>query len=828
MKKRFPIFGMSCAACAATVQHTLDSAQGVRRAAVNFADSSVSVDFDEQITDENSLAQAVREAGYELILSHETDDAENKQKIAYRNLKRRAIFALATSIPLMAMSMWGMHTAWTRYAMALLATPVMLWCAQPFYANALRQLRHFHTNMDSLVALSTGIAYIFSLINLFFPALITSQVYFESAVGIIAFILLGRWLEARAKQRTGAAIRGLMELQPKTVPVVQPDGTTISVKIADITIGQKVLVQPGARIPIDGTVTDGNSFVDESSLTGEPVPTEKSCGQKVLAGTLNGQGALTVRCDKAAAETVLSDVIRAVREAQGSRAPVQQTVDSVAAVFVPVVIAISLLTLATWLIFSPTSGVAAAVMAMTGVLIIACPCALGLATPTALMVGIGRAAEGGMLIKDAESLQKACRVNTVILDKTGTLTEGRPIVTNYHLNKSDIQTLATIESRSEHPLAQAICNWAASKADTDSNIGNIQDFRALPGLGVTAILNDNRYYVGSRSLLREKDIVLPQNLELAASAQEAQGRTLVWLAGETEALGFAALSDCLKASSIETIKSLQKLEIETIMLTGDNPAAAQNLAAEAGISKFEASMLPTAKADYIRRLQKTGHVVAMVGDGINDSAALAAADLSVAMGHGSNIAMDAAQATLLGTDLTRLPMLISLSRHTMRTVHQNLFWAFIYNIIAIPLAACGVVNPMIGSICMAFSSISVITNSLRLKRFKTSYLEKSEGVCPKMVQKTARTPSNSNLSLINNRLEPTKTTIMKKTYSVSGMMCQHCRAHVERALNTLDGISASVTLEPAEATVTFSGAPLPLSVLQEAVSQHAGDYTLSE
>lgn len=727
MKKRFLILGMNCAACAATVQHTLGRAQGVCKVAVNFADSSVTVDFNEKETDESALAKAVHEAGYELVLQQEKDEAERKQIAAYRRLRKRAFFALATAFPLMVLSMWGMDSVWARYTMALLATPVMLWCARPFVINALRQSAHFHAGMDFLVSLSTIIAYTFSLVNLFFPALITSRLYFESSVGIVAFILFGRWLEARAKRRTGAAIRELMELQPKRVPVLQPDGTTLFVDTATVIEGQKVLIQAGKRIPVDGTVEDGHSFVDESSLTGEPVPVEKQIGDNVLAGTLNRQGVLIVRCDKATSKTMLSGVIRAVREAQGSRAPIQQTVDKVASIFVPIVIVISLLTLAVWLVCSPTSGVAAAVMAMTGVLIIACPCALGLATPTALMVGIGRAAKEGILIKDAESLQTACCVDAVVLDKTGTLTLGKPAVVACHLSEKYLPVFAAIENCSDHPLAQAVCSWVATTdvptVTKPQSFPLVSEFQSFPGYGITALIEGHRYYVGNTNFVCKSGI--SSNLLIEADRQEAQGRTLVWLADETEAFGFVALADRLNPTSTEVVRNLQHLGIETLMLTGDNPVSAQDVAAEAGITKVQGNMLPADKAAYIRQLKDEGRIVAMVGDGINDSAALATADLSIAMGDGSDIAMDTAQATLLTSDLTKLPALIMLSRRTMRTVRQNLFWAFIYNIVAIPLAATGLISPMLGSVCMALSSVSVIINSLRLRKIRIKRKETS-------------------------------------------------------------------------------------------------------
>ncbi len=821
MKRRYPILGMSCAACAATVQRTLGKTPGVRKAAVNFADNSATVDFDENATDEVSLEKAVRDAGYELVLPQHTDEAELRQQQAYELLRRRAFVAVGAAVPIIILSIWGMDITWARWLMFVLATPVMLWCGRDFFVHTVRQLRRLRANMDTLVALSTGIAYLFSVINLLFPELITSHLFFESSVGITAFILLGRWLEARARRRTGAALRGLMALQPQNVPVVQDDGTTSLAPIKEVHAGSLFRVLPGARVALDGTVVEGASFVDENSLTGEPLPVEKSEGQKILAGTLNGKGTLTVRCDKTADATVLSGVIRSVRQAQGSRAPVQQTVDRVAAVFVPAVILISLLTLAGWLIFSPDSGVAAAVMAMTSVLIIACPCALGLATPTALMVGIGRAAQQGILIKDAESLQIARRVDTVVLDKTGTLTEGRPSVVRSTLTNEQVSVIAALESLSEHPIAHAICHWASSDASTcatASQAPQITDFQALPGYGLSAMVNGKGHYVGNLSLIKDKGIAASDAL-LEEAAKEANfGRTLVWLADENTALGFLAVADKVTAIGKRAVAQLHDIGVETVMLTGDSRKAALAIADETGIKDVEAEMLPQHKAEYIIRRKDEKRVVAMVGDGINDSAALATADLSIAMAQGSDIAMDTAQATILGNDLTKIPELIALSRATMRTVNQNLFWAFIYNTAAIPLAAFGVIPPMVGSLCMAMSSISVVTNSLRLRGKKADDAP------------MVGTPQDNDkdTALTNKDTAQTKTNTMEKKYNVSGMMCQHCRAHVERALNSIDGVSATVTLEPAEATVRFSGDALPLSELQKVVNEQAGEYTLSE
>ncbi len=794
MKQRFPILGMSCAACAAMVGRTLSRLPGVLSASVNLADNAATVDYDASVTNEEQLAQAVSAAGYELVVSRQANDGAQRQEEAYRMLRLRAVVALVVAVPVMGLSMWAMHVLWARIVVAVLATAVMVWCARPFFERAVKGLLHRNIGMDVLVALSTGIAYVFSLVNLFFPFLITSHLYFESAVGVVAFILLGRSLEARAKRRTASAIEGLMELWPQQVECVEADGTSRLVDTKDVEVGMCVMVRPGNRIAVDGVVERGHSAVDESSLSGEPIPVEKAVGDRVLAGTLNTTGLLFVRCERPEYDTVLSGVIRAVREAQGSRAPVQQLVDKVAMVFVPAVLLIALATCAGWIWLRPADGLSAAVMAMTSVLIIACPCALGLATPTALMVGIGRAARLGILIKDAESLQTACHVDTIVMDKTGTLTEGRPVVSECHIAEQYIPVLAALEHLSEHPLAQAVYTWATAKSGMHST--DVHDFHSHTGLGVSAVVDGKEFFAGSLRLLAAHALYPATELLRRANALEVQGYTFVWLADEKTVLGFVALSDPLRPAASNVVASLRQMGIDAVVLSGDSSGAVQCIAREAGINVAKGSMLPQDKAQYVAMLHKQGHTVAMVGDGINDSAALATAQLSVAIGRGSDIAMHTAQATLLAPDLSRLPLLINLSRATMRTVKQNLFWAFVYNLVAIPLAAAGLVNPMVGSLCMALSSISVVGNSLRLRTININPLTHKRS--------------------------------MTKTYTISGMMCDHCRIHVEKALNAFPDVTATVSLHPAQAVVKFSGEPLPLSTLQRAVTDNAGEYTLSE
>ena len=578
---------------------------------------------------------------------------------------------------------------------------------------------------------STGVAWLFSVFNLFFPDFwlsrgIEPHLYFEAASVIVAFILIGRLLEARAKRKTSGAIRALMGLQPKTVTVVAADGTEKEVPVQWAQPGDVIAVRPGERVAVDGTVLSGESYVDESMLSGEPVPVHKQPDAKVFAGTINQKGAFRFRADRTGRDTVLSQIIRMVQDAQGSKAPVQNMVDKVASVFVPVIMGIALVTFAAWWIFAPSDGFIHGLLSMITVLIIACPCALGLATPTALIVGIGKGASNGILIKDAASLEVARKVDTVVLDKTGTLTEGRPeVVDQCWVPDSGAlrSVLSALESLSEHPLAEAVVAALRPETDKESQpVPEIVSFENIPGKGVRGVYGGMAYFAGNLDLLRSNNIEPSDELLARAGEWLAQARTVIWFADSTRALAAVAVTDRIKPTSAEAVAKLHHMGIRTVMLTGDNEASAAAVARQAGIDEFRAGVLPQDKAAFVKKLQDEGHKVAMIGDGINDSAALARADLSIAMGGGSDIAMDAAMITILSSDLIKVPDAIRLSHLTVRTIRQNLFWAFIYNIIAVPVAA-GVLypingfllNPMIGGAAMALSSVSVVTNSLRLR-----------------------------------------------------------------------------------------------------------------
>ena len=722
--KNFPVLQMTCAGCAAGVENKIKSLEGVNSAAVNFATATAQVDFDPDKTNAAAIQQAVQSIGYDLVLEEENqqDLLDEIHERNYKQLKNRTVWALILSLPVVVIGMFFMNMPYGNLIMWAFSTPVVLWLGRDFFINAWKQARHRTANMDTLVALSTGTAYIFSIFNMLFPEFWQSKglhahVYFEAAAVIIAFILLGRLLEERAKGSTSSALKKLMGLQPKTVTVIDGDNQ-VEMPIENIAVGNIVLVKPGEKIAVDGTVISGDSFVDESMLSGEPMAVRKSEGEKVFAGTINQKGSFRFRADKVGKETMLAHIINMVQDAQGSKAPVQKLVDKIAGIFVPVVIGIAILTFIVWLIFGGDNALTHALLAFVTVLVIACPCALGLATPTAIMVGVGKGAENGILIKDAESLELSQKVNAVALDKTGTITEGKPQVTDeWWVDESMKPILAALEKQSEHPLAEAVVKHLENE-----NAVDISGFESITGKGVKGVAGGETYFAGNRKLLAENNITIPENLSVKSNEWSKLAKTVIWFADSQRALAVLAISDKIKETSIAAIRQMQEMGIELYMLTGDNEATAAAIAQQTGIRHHKAEVLPQEKSDFVKQLQQQGKIVAMVGDGINDSTALAQADVSIAMGQGSDIAMDVAKMTIISSDLTKIPQAIRLSRQTVRTIRQNLFWAFIYNVIGIPIAA-GILypvngfllNPMIAGAAMALSSVSVVTNSLRLK-----------------------------------------------------------------------------------------------------------------
>lgn len=732
VKKTYPVLEMSCAACAVSVESTLKQTLGVSDAGVNYANQSAWVQFNPGIVTPEGLQTALRSVGYDIII--DADDPQQQQQEAqqqhYENLKKRTIWAVALSVPIVLIGMFFMdQVPYGNYIMMALAAPVVFWLGRSYFVNAWKQARHGKATMDTLVAISTGIAFVFSAFTTLNPDFWMRRgqhphVYFEAAAVIITFISLGKLLEERAKSNTSSAIKKLMGLQPKTVRIVEGE-TERDVPIADVRVGDVLVVRPGELIPVDGRVVSGSSFVDESMISGEPVPVEKTTDETVFAGTINQKGSFRFRADKVGSDTILAQIIRSVQEAQGSKAPVQQLVDKVAGIFVPVVLGIALLTFTVWMIIGGENALTTALLTSVTVLVIACPCALGLATPTAIMVGVGKGAENNILIKDAESLELGYRVNAVVLDKTGTLTEGKPIVTDINwLMPASEQTrlepiLYALEAQSEHPLAGAVTDYLKRAGVLGASVSQ---FDSVTGLGVSAQYEGITYLIGNQRLMTDRSVQLTDVIEQQARQLQDQAKTVVFFANDQTILALIALADPIKATSQQAVKTLQDRGIEVYMLTGDNTQTAAVVARQTGINHYRAEVLPSDKAAFINELQVKGSVVAMVGDGINDSEALAQADVSIAMGRGSDIAMDVAKMTLITSDLSSVPKALQLSRKTVQTIRQNLFWAFVYNLIGIPIAA-GVLypafgfllNPMIAGAAMALSSVSVVSNSLRLR-----------------------------------------------------------------------------------------------------------------
>ena len=791
-KDTFPVLDMSCAGCAMNVEKKVRSLPGVKEAAVNFAAGTLLVEYDSAKISPYQIQAQVRSIGYRLIIPDENteekqDDAQRK---SYNQMKINVFVAWLFSVPLMIVSMAFMHWEHANWVMLLLVLPIMFFAGRHYYIRAWKMLRKKMVNMDTLISLSTIVAFLYSLFNTLFPEFFVSRgievhVYYEAAGMILSFVLLGKFLEERAKNRTGSAIKGLMGLQPKTARVLvegssdacptaagpnmmpTPAGTISGASmmstptkaipltekempISMLQVGDRVVVRPGERIPVDGAVEDGLSYVDESMISGEPVAVEKHPGDNVLSGTINQHGSLTIKALQVGSGTVLAHIVRMVREAQGSKAPVQKLVDKVSAVFVPVVVVVSVISFILWMIIGGSTYFSLALLASVSVLVIACPCALGLATPTALMVGIGKAAQNHILIKDAYALENMGKVNCIVLDKTGTLTQGKPRVGTIIWTKDPSETELSVflsgEMKSEHPLADAVVQHLKEKGITPVGLDH---FESIPGKGIQFSYAGQKYRAGNLNFVRAAAPAAatsaaasatsaaasagisagsggPLSLESLlqkASDWQSEGKGVVYFGDQAGILAVAALKDPVKDTTPRALELLGKMKIQVHMLTGDSASTAASVASELGIEHVVSGVLPQEKEAYIQKLQAEGKFVAMVGDGINDSQALARADVSIAMGKGTDIAMDVAMVTLTTSDLMLLPKAIELSRRTVRIIRQNLFWAFVYNTLGIPIAA-GVLfpvtglllNPMWASAAMAFSSISVVLNSLRLRR----------------------------------------------------------------------------------------------------------------
>jgi len=728
-----PVLGMSCASCAANIERALRDLPGVKEANVNLATARATVLFEPKLVGPGDLIDAVRKAGYDVAASSDTDGESRDRE--YGSLKLKVLWGGFLAALIFVGSMrhwfpWAPGFLQSFFVLWALATPVQLVLGRPFYRGAWSAFRHRTADMNTLVAVGTSAAYLFSVAATVLPGFMRAagvepDVYFDTSAVIIVLVLFGRMLEARAKGRTSEAIRKLMGLQPRTARLIGEGGER-EVPIDEVRVGDLLVVRPGEKIPVDGAVVEGLSAIDESMISGESLPVDKGPGDTVIGATLNKWGSFRFRASKVGQDTTLAQIVRLVEQAQGAKAPIQRLADAIAGYFVPAVIAIAVLTFGVWVLFGPAPRLVFALMNFVAVLIIACPCALGLATPTAIMVGTGLGAERGILIKSGESLEAAHRVDTVVFDKTGTLTRGEPEVTDVlpvrGLSEAELLSLAAAaESGSEHPLGKAIVGRARRSG---ADIPAAERFRALEGLGVEARVEGERIVVGSRKLLEEAGVDTGDLGGLEKSLAE-EGKTTAFVAREGQAVGLLALADTLKPSARPAIVKLRRRGLEVVMLTGDNPRTARSIAAAAGIDQVIPEVMPGEKAEVIRRLQAEGKHVAMVGDGINDAPALVQADIGIAVGTGTDVAIESSDITLISGDLETVASAIELSRRTIRTVRQNLFWAFIYNVVGIPVAA-GVLfpffglllNPMIASAAMAFSSVSVVSNSLRLRRAK--------------------------------------------------------------------------------------------------------------
>lgn len=724
---------MTCASCVARVEKIIGKFDGVKNVNVNLATETVAFETEKDV-DLNKIAEAVKEYGYQL----RTDVFKNKEESSkeeesdgyYTELKKEFYFALAFTVPIFIISMlmgyeffqklFPLTKIQTEKTLFLLTTPVIFISGKRFYTSFWNNLKHFAFDMNSLVAIGTGAAYGYSTIAILFPELFDAQphVYFDTSVVIITLILMGKLLEHSSKRKTNTAVRKLLELQPKTARILI-DGQEQEINISDLKPGDIVVIRPGEKIPADGVIVNGASSVDESMITGESIPVEKTTGSKVVGGTINKYGTFNFKVTQTGEKSVLGQIIQLVENAQASKPPIQKLVDKIAAVFVPAVIIAALLTFFGWYIFSSDHSVSRALINFVAVLIVACPCALGLATPTAIIVGLGKGASNGILIKDSESIELAHKISVIIFDKTGTITEGKPSVKDIvNLNNFDKDELliytASLEKKSEHPLAKAITDYS-----TNGNLFEPETFQSLTGFGITGIVNNKTVIVGNLNLMKEFSVATDE-AEKIFDELSTKGNTIICAAIEGKLAGFIIIEDKIKPEAPEVIARLKKMNIKTVLLTGDNKATAENIGAKAGFDEINAEVLPDQKVETVKKYQSNGEdkIVAMVGDGINDAPALAQADLSIAIGTGADVAIETAQITLTGGKLTGVIKAINLSKATIKTIKQNLFWAFIYNTVLIPLAALGMLNPMIAALAMSFSSVSVVTNSLRLKNRK--------------------------------------------------------------------------------------------------------------
>ena len=813
MKQKFSVTGMTCAACSAHVEKAVKGLAGVQEVQVNLLGNSMSVTYNEPLTAQQ-ICEAVAKAGYGATVMGETA-APTPAPVsdAQKSLKVRFISSLVFLLPLFYLSM-GHMMGWpiphffhgTQNAMVyaltlfLLTLPPLI-INRAYFVGGFRSLWHRAPNMDSLIAVGSSAAVLYGIVALYAigwglghgdTALVeryAMDLYFESAAMIVTLITLGKFLEARSKGKTGQAIARLMDLSPKTATVLR-DGQEVTIPTQEVQVGDLLLIRPGSSLPVDGVVVSGVSSVDESPLTGESIPVDKGEGDRVMSGCLNGSGVLTVRATQVGQDTTLSQMIALVEEAASSKAPISRLADRVAGIFVPVVMGIALVTTLVWLVSGHT--VAQALTSAVAVLVISCPCALGLATPVAIMVGTGVGAQNGILIKSAQALEQLGKVSCIVLDKTGTITQGKPQVTGVYpvgqLSEDQLLTIAaSLEHPSQHPLGQAIVAHAQAQ---NLPLQEVADFQAVHGKGVTGTLQGLPFLAGNQAMMEEAGVDLSSVAQRTQALTE-KGHTPLYFAQGTTLVGVIGVADTVKPTSAQAVAELRKLGLDVVMLTGDHPATAQAIAQEVGVSQVIAQVLPTEKEGHIAQLQAQGHRVAMVGDGINDAPALARAEVGIAIGAGSDIALDSADLVLMKSDLLDAVTAVRLSRATLRNIKENLFWAFCYNAICIPVAA-GVfyhlfhlqLSPMLASAAMSLSSVCVVTNALRLRRFRPTK-SNTPAVC-----------KNTCCELKGE--EPT----MTQTIHIQGMMCPHCVNHVTQALNAIPGVSAQVDLASGTATVT--------------------------
>ncbi|WP_088888997.1 heavy metal translocating P-type ATPase [Leptolyngbya ohadii] len=744
--------GMSCASCANNIEQAIKSVPGVTECSVNFGAEQASIVYNPQQTDLGEIQDAVSEAGYSSFSLQEQemvtgeDDAEKVARLAEQRDLTRKVWVGGIISTILAIgglpAMTGLHIplipAWLHnfWLQAVLTAPVLFWCGQQFFVNGWKAFKRHNATMDTLIALGTAAAYFYSLFVTLFPGFLITQgltpaVYYEVAAIVITLILLGRLFENRAKGQTSEAIRKLMGLQARTARIVR-NGKEQEVPINEVLPGDIVAVRPGEKIPVDGEIINGASTIDESMVTGESVPVKKQAGDEVIGATINKTGSFQFRATRVGKDTFLAQIVKLVQEAQGSKAPIQRLADRVTGWFVPVVIAIALLTFLIW--FNVMGNLTLAIITTVEVLIIACPCALGLATPTSIMVGTGKGAENGILIKGAESLELAHKIQTIVLDKTGTLTQGKPTVTDFitvngTANGNEmklIQLAASLERNSEHPLAEAVVRYAQSQ---QVELKDVQQFEAVAGSGVEGYVSGHLVQIGTGRWMRELNIET-QVLQERKEQLEADGKTAVWLAVDGKMQGVMGIADALKPSSVAAVRALKRLGLQVVMLTGDNQRTAEAIAREVGIVRVLAEVRPDQKAATVQSLQSEGKIVAMVGDGINDAPALAQADVGIAIGTGTDVAIAASDITLISGDLQGIVTAIQLSRATLRNIRQNLFFAFIYNVAGIPIAA-GILypffgwllSPVVAGAAMAFSSVSVVSNALRLRNFRPQHIQ---------------------------------------------------------------------------------------------------------